>query len=121
MKKTFKVTVEANRWAVISGSRIQNVVWDTEDHAGDFRNVEVEEVLNPSLKTDFAKPLYALARKSGEVWKLLDFFNSEKKADNAVAKSVANYKGCAMSGEFAKFTFCPSLGVWRIEGKSVKV
>lgn len=120
MKKTFKVTVEAKRGALISGSKISSKVWDSEQHFGDYRNVAVEEVIG-SVETEFAKPLYALARKSGKVWKLLDFFNTEKKADNAVAKSVANYKGCAMSGEFAKFTFSPYFGVWRIEGKSVKV
>ena len=119
MTKTFKVTVEAKRGTLISGSKIYSKVWESEQHFGDFRNVAVEEI--PAVDTEFAKPLYALARKSGKVWKLLNFFNTEKKADNAVAKSVANYKGCAMSGEFAKFTFSTSLGVWRIEGKPVKV
>ena len=119
MTKTFKVTVEAKRGALISGSKISSKVWDSEQHFGDFRNVGVEEVIG-SVKTEFVKPLYALGRKSGKGWKLIDFFNSEKRAENAVKKSVRNYKGCAMKGEFAVLSFCPSLLVWRVEGESVK-
>ena len=118
MTKTFKVTIEAKRGAEIRGSKIQNAVWDTEHHFGDFRNVAVEEI--PAVDTEFAKPLYALGRKAGKGWKLLDFFNTEKKAVNARGKAIANYRGCALDGTFAVLVFCPSLGVWKVEGDAVK-
>ena len=120
MTKTFKVTVEAKRGALISGSKISSNVWDTEQHFGDFRNVAVEEVIG-SVKTEFVKPLYALGRKSGKGWKLIDFFNSEKRAENALTKAYHNYLGCFMKGEFAMLSFCSATGVWRVEGKPVKV
>jgi hypothetical protein len=119
MTKTFRVTVEAKRGARISGSKIQSAAFNTAEHMGDFRNVTVEEI--PAVDMEFAKPLYALGRKAGKGWKLLDFFNTEKKAVNARGKSVANYRGCALDGTFAVLVFSPSMGVWRVEGKPVKV
>ena len=120
MTKTFMVIVNAKKGANVSGSKIQTAVFNTAAHIGDFRNVAVQEVLG-AANTEIAQDLYALGRKSGKTWKLLNFFNTEKKAANAVKKSAANYKGCALSGEFAMLAFSPILGVWRVEGKSVKV
>jgi len=119
MTKTFKVTVEAKRGAVVSGSAIQMAVSNTDPTNESYKWVEVEEVIG-SVKTEFVKPLYALGRKAGKGWKLLDFFNTEKKAVNARGKAVANYRGCALDGTFAVLVFCPSLGMWKVEGDAVK-
>ncbi len=123
MEKTFIVKVTAKRGVRVSGSKIQSAVWNTAEHPleGDFKQVDVIEAVHTEVNTEYLKPLYALGRKDGKRWMLIDFFNSEKRAENAVKKSVRNYKGCAMKGEFAVLSFCPSLMVWRIESESVKV
>lgn len=119
MEKTYKVTIEAKRGVRISGSAIQSAVFGT-GNFGAFRNVSVVETV--PAKVEFVNPLYALGRKSksGKGWKLLDFFNTEKRAVNAVARAVANYKGCALHGEFAVLAFDPTMGDWRVEGKTTK-
>ena len=123
MEKTYKVTIDAKRGVRISGSEIQTAVYGT-GNFGEFRNVYVEETV--PAKVEFVNPLYAVGRKCGKVWKLFDFFNTEKRAvnavakTNAVAKAVANYKGCALHGEFAVLAFDPTMGDWRVDGKTAK-
>ena len=122
MTKTFIVKVTAKRGVRVNGSKIQSAVWNTADNPLEgFKNVEVQEAVHTEVNTEYLKPLYALGRKDGKRWMLIDFFNSEKRAENAVRRSVRNYKGCAMKGEFAVLSFCPSILVWRLEGESVKV
>ena len=123
MTKTFIVKVTAKKGACISGTKIYNAVWNTAEHPGEgeIKNVDVLEAIHTEVNTEYMKPLYALGRKDGRRWMLIDFFNSEKRVENAIKKSVRNYKGCAMKGEFALLSFCPSLLVWQIEGESVKV
>ena len=120
MEKTFKVTINAKRGARISGSEIEMAVFGTSVCPNDFNYVLVEEVVD-AANVEVVGDLYALGRKSGKVWKLLDFFNSKRKAEGALGKSVYHYTGCGLKGEFAMLKFSPSLGVWRVEGKSVKV
>ena len=120
MEKTFKVTINAKRGACISGSEIETAVFGTRRCPGDFNSVQVEEVVD-AAKTEVVGALYALGRKSDGVWKLLDFFNSERKATSALGKSVYNYTGCGLKGEFAMLEFSPAVGAWRVKGKSVKV
>lgn len=119
MKKTFKVTVEAKRGALISGSKISSKVWDTEQHFGDFRNVEVEEVLD-AAPVAVNNTLYAVGKKVKGEWRLFGFFYSKKRAENALRRSVDNLLRCFIKMEVAILEFSPSMGVWRVVGKPVK-
>ena len=121
MTKTFIVKVTAKDGAGISGSRIANAVQMAAPHPAEREwHTECLEVVD-AANTEVVGALYALGRKSGRVWKLLDFFNSERKATSALGKSVYNYTGCGLKGEFAMLEFSPAVGAWRVKGKSVKV
>lgn len=120
MEKTFKVTINAKRGALISGSEIETAVFGTSVAPGDFNYVLVEEVVDNAV-TEFDYKLFALAQKRGRAWRMVDFFNSEKKADNAVRKAADNFKKCGLDGTFAKLAYYPASGAWRVEGKAVKV
>lgn len=120
MERTFKVTINAKRGARISGSEIESAVFGTRVCPGDFYSVAVEEVVG-AAKTEVVGALYALGRKSGSVWKLIDFFNSKSSAEAALGKKTSAFLSRFVKGEFAILTFSPAVGVWRVVGKSVKV
>lgn len=120
MTKTFIVKVTSRRGKDISGSRIENAVamsaprWDMQ------WNTTCEEVVDAArVSLDYS--LYAVGKKSKGEWRLFDFFDSKKKAENALRKSVDNLLRSFIKMEVAILEFSPSMGVWRVVGKPVKV
>ena len=120
MEKSFKVSINAKRGARISGSLIESAVFGTCLHPNDFNYVTVEEICD-AAPVAFDYTLYAVGKKVKGEWRLFGFFDSKKRAENALRKSVDNYTGCGLKGEFAMLEFSPSVGVWRVVGKPVKV
>ena len=120
MEKTFKVTINAKRGARISGSEIETAVFGTCLHPNDFNFVTVEEIVDAApVASDYT--LYAVGKKVKGEWRLFGFFDSKKRAENALRKSVDNLLRCFIKMEVALLEFSPSVGVWRVVGKPVKV
>ena len=58
--------------------------------------------------------LYAYGVKEGGKWKLLDFFNTHKRAANAVKRARANtLRAFCKDKEFAVFVFDPHTSTWK--------
>lgn len=121
MTKTFIVKVTAKNGPPISGSRIANAVQMAAPHLAECGwHAECLEVVD-AVKTEVVGELYALGRKSGRVWKLIDFFNSKSNAEAALGKKTSAFLNRFVNGEFAILIFSPAVGVWRVGGKPVKV
>ena len=121
MTKTFIVKVTAKKGTPISNSRIANAVQMAAPHPTECRwNAECMEVLD-AAPVAFDYTLYAVGKRVKGEWRLFGFFDSKKRAENAQRKKVDNLLRCSIKMEVAILEFSPSMGVWRVVGKPVKV
>ena len=121
MEKTFIVKVTAKKGTPISNSRIANAVQMADPYPTESRwNAECMEGLDAApVALDYT--LYAMGKKVKREWRLFGFFDSKKRAENAQRKTVDNLLRCSIKMEVAILEFSPSMGVWRVVGKPVKV
>ena len=121
MTKTFIVKVTAKKGTNISHSRIVNAVQMAAPHPNDCGwNAECMEVVDAApVALDYT--LYAVGKKVKGEWRLFGFFDSKKRVENALRKLVDDLLRRFTKAEVAILEFSPSLGVWRVVGKPVKV
>ena len=94
-------TCERMRTAVYGCGRMPDSI-----RAVDVTMVEDDVVLGNDL--------YAYGVKEGGKWKLLDFFNTHKRAANAVKRARANtLRAFCKDKEFAVFVFDPHTSTWK--------
>ena len=126
MEKTFKVTIKTKKgYRMPTVVEIRNGAFASDHSLGaTIKSVEVEEVektSKPKVKVVQDYTLYAVGKKVKGEWRLFGFFDSKKRAENALRKSVNNLLRCFIKMEVAMLEFSPSVGVWRVVGKPVKV
>lgn len=125
MEKTYKVTIKTKKnYRAPTMEEVRRAAMTSDNCLGaTLKSVKVEEVEHPpktKLKVDYNSHLFAIGRLSpntGKEWLLMDYFNTKKKADNAVEKCKRNTAGMGAAfadDKFAVFTFCPSLYIWKM-------
>lgn len=86
--------------------RVRTAIYGCGKQCDSIRNITVgrEAVKNNVFGVD----LYGLAQNMGETWLIEDFYNSHKKAENAVHRAKENVP----AGEFAVFQYNHNTSVW---------
>lgn len=121
MRKTYRVTIQTKKGGSVAAlAALRTAIYGTAPHCDDYKDVEVAERMADEVKAELFAPLYALGRKDGGKWLLIDYFNSKKKAANAVKKSVENYKKCDLRGEFAILGYSGITREWELDGEPAK-
>jgi len=96
---------------------VESAIWDGYPFfTGGIRSVSVKRGDMTMVKDDvvLGNDLYAYGVKEGEKWKLLDFFNTHKRAANAVKRARANtLRAFCKDKEFAVFVFDPHTSTWK--------
>lgn len=95
---------------------VESAIWDGYPFfTGGIRSVSVKRGDVTTVVGDvvLGNDLYAYGVKEGGKWKLLDFFNTHKKAANAVKRARVNtLRAFSKDKEFAVFQFNPNTSVW---------
>ncbi len=117
MKAKYTVEVEMKEgYSPMTERRIETAVWDSAPTKGSIRNVSVRGGNVTMVEDDvvLGNDLYAYGVKEGGKWKLLDFFNTHKRAANAVKRARANtLRAFCKDKEFAVFVFDPHTSTWK--------
>ena len=132
MKKTYRMTIETKKGGSLPSLEcLHSAVLNTAIHGDDYLKVEIAARPAKEVKVDTLAPLYALGLKEGEIktWRLIDYFPSKKRAEEALKKSVENYRNNSphgkfafpnsLHGKFALLVFSAGVGTWEMEGKPV--
>ena len=114
MKARYTVEVELeDGFPPMTEKTVEGAIWDGYPFfLGAIRSVTAKRA---DFKDDvvLGNDLYAYGVKEGRDWKLLDFFNTHKKAVNAADRAMLNIKtAMGKETEFGVFQFNPNTSVW---------
>lgn len=125
MKKTYIVTIEtAKGGSFATESAIRSAVFNTAPHCDDYKAVEIAEVKGKgkaaAVETFGKETIYALGAREGMGWRIACCFDTERRATNALSRSVRNFKACGLHGEMAALVRHGG-AAWKMIGEAVKV
>lgn len=111
MKARYVVNVDFKKGTLpLLPQMVKTAVYNCGKHLEDIQGVSVErEACNIASGAD----LFAYGKREGGKWILLDYFNTYKKAENAV-KMATKYTllACGATVPFAAFIHNPNKGIW---------
>ncbi len=111
MKAKYLIEVEVKKGEDIpTAERVRTAIYGCGKQPDSIRGVDVTIAEDDvSLGND----LFAYGWKDGGRWVLLDYFNTHRKAENAVKKAKYNHlRAFKKDKEFAVFMFNPKTSVW---------
>ena len=129
MKKTYIVTIEtAKGGSFATEAAIRSAVFNTAPHCDDYKAVEIAEVQGggkgkskaAEVETFGKETIYALGVREVRGWRIACCFDTERRATNALARSVRNFKACGLHGEMAALVRHGG-AAWKMIGEAVKV
>lgn len=90
--------------------QIENAVWNCGRILEDIQGVSAAL---EHCDIESGKDLFAYGKREIGKWILLDYFNTYKKAENAVKRATANTRlACGAHIPFAAFYHNPNKGIW---------
>ena len=114
MTMRYTIDVEMKRgYSPLTERHVETAVFDAAVTPSSIRSVSVKA----GLVRDEVKvlDLFAYAQRKGDKWVLLDYFNTHKKAANAVKRAKVNtLTAFKKDGEFAVMMFNPNTSTWEI-------
>lgn len=107
MRARYTVEVEMKEgFSPMTTRRIETAVWDSAPIPGAIRNVTV--VRSDVKDKVFGCDLFGLGQKLVDTWLIEDYYNTHRKAENAVRKA----RESVPEGVYAVFKYNPKTSVW---------